>query len=89
MPLYRHLPPGDWEGWTAFFLDGVAEVSREATQTAAAILRMREDYRARIIENLGRAAANGPRVMDKLFNHPIVSVAAVREWLEITPAGAN
>jgi Fic family protein len=87
--LQKVRDAGDWEGWTAFFLDGVIEVSREATQTAAAILRMREDYRARIIENLGRAAANGQRVMDRLFNHPIVSVAAVREWLDITPAGAN
>ncbi|HEX7039872.1 MAG TPA: Fic family protein, partial [Trueperaceae bacterium] len=39
---------GDWEGWLAFFLRGVAEVSREAAQTAAAILRVREDCRARI-----------------------------------------
>lgn len=34
---------GDFEGWLAFFLRGVVEVSREATQTAAAILRMGED----------------------------------------------
>jgi Fic family protein len=80
---------GDWEGWLAFFLDGVIAVSREATQTAAAILRMREDYRARITEHLGRAAANGQRVMDRLFDHPIVTVATVREWLGLTPAGAN
>lgn len=80
---------GDWEGWLAFFLDGVIEVSREATQTAAAILRMREDYRARITERMGRAAANGQRVMDRLFDHPIVTVATVREWLGLTPAGAN
>jgi Fic family protein len=80
---------GDWEGWLAFFLDGVIEVSQQATQTAAAILRMREEYRARIIEHLGRAAANGQRVMDRLFDHPIVSVATVREWLGITAAGAN
>jgi Fic family protein len=80
---------GDWEGWLAFFLDGVIEVSQQATHTAAAILEMREDYRARITEHLGRAAANGQRVMDRLFDHPIVSVATVREWLGITPAGAN
>ena len=80
---------GDWEGWLTFFLDGVIEVSRQATHTAAAILRMREDYRARITEHLGRAAANGQRVMDRLFDHPIVSVATVREWLGLTPAGAN
>ncbi|GIW33852.1 Fic family protein [Meiothermus sp.] len=80
---------GDWEGWLGFFLKGVEVVSREATATAAAILRMREDYRAKITEHLGRAAANGQRVMDRLFEHPIVSVATVREWLGITPAGAN
>jgi cell filamentation protein, protein adenylyltransferase len=80
---------GDWEGWLAFFLRGVIEVSGEATQTAAAILRMREEYRVRITERLGRAAANGHRIMEKLFNHPIVTVARVRQWLDVTPAGAN
>jgi len=80
---------GDWEGWLAFFLRGVAEVSQQATQTAAAILRMREEYRARITERLGRAAGNGHRIMEGLFDHPIVSVATVREWLGLTPAGAN
>ncbi len=80
---------GDWEGWLAFFLDGVIVVSREATATAAAILRMREDYRAKITGHLGRAAANGQRVMDRLFDHPIVNVATVRQWLGTTPAGAN
>jgi Fic family protein len=80
---------GDWEGWMAFFLNGVVEVSQQATQTAAAILRMREAFRTRITEGLGRAAANGQRVMDRLFDHPIVTVATVREWLGLTPAGAN
>jgi Fic family protein len=80
---------GDWESWLLFFLDGVITVSREATQTAAAILRMREDYRARITEHLGRAAANGQRVMDRLFDHPIVTVAIVRDWLGITATGAH
>lgn len=80
---------GDWEGWLAFFLRGVAEVSREATDTAAAILRMREEYRTAITERLGRAAANGHRIMDNLFQHPVVTVTTVREWLEVTAAGAN
>jgi len=80
---------GDWESWLAFFLRGVAEVSRQATETAAAILRMREEYRERITERLGRAAANGHRIMEKLFIHPIVTLARVRQWLKVTPAGAN
>ena len=80
---------GSWEDWLDFFLRGVAEVSREAAATAAAILRMREDYRAKITGHLGRAAGNGHRIMDRLFDHPIVNVATVREWLDVTPAGAN
>jgi len=73
----------------AELLRGVAEVSQQATQTVAAILRMREEYRARITERLGRAAGNGNRIFEKLFDHPIVTVSTVREWLDVTPAGAN
>ena len=80
---------GDWEGWLSFFLSGVTEVSREATQTAAAVLRVREDCRTHIADRLGRAAANGHRILERLFDHPIVAVATVREWLDVTPAGAN
>lgn len=80
---------GDWEGWLAFFLQGVAEVSEEATRTASAILQMREEYRSVIARELGRAAGNGHRVMDKLFDHPLITVATVRDWLKCTPAAAN
>lgn len=80
---------GDWEGWLAFFLDGVVRVCREAADTAAAILRVREDCRTRIAEQMGRAAANGHRILEGLFDHPIVTVATVRQWLGITQAGAN
>jgi len=67
----------------------VAEVSREAAHTAAAILRVREECRARISERMGRAAANGHRILERLFDHPIVAVVTVRDWLGVTPAGAN
>lgn len=64
-------------------------MSEEATRTAAAILRMREEYRAKITERLGRAAANGHRIMERLFEPPIITVSTVRDWLGITQAGAN
>ncbi len=80
---------GDWEGWLEYFLRGVIVVSEEATRTAAAILRMREEYRAKITERFGRAAANGHRIMERLFERPIITVATVRDWLGITQAGAN
>ena len=90
---YEHLQAvrtrGDWEGWIEFFLQGVLEVSHEAAATAKAILAMREEYRSKIADNMGRGAGSAHRVMEKLFDQPIVSVATVREWLDITPAGAN
>jgi Fic family protein len=80
---------GDWEGWISFFLAGVAEVSRQATETAAAILRMREEYRGKVADRLDRSAGSAYRVMDKLFNRLVITVKSVQKWLDITPAEAN
>lgn len=80
---------GDFEGWLRFFLRGVANVSAEAADTAAAIIEMHESYRLKLSDQLGRAAANGQRVMDALFDRPIVTVATVREWLDVSSATAN
>ena len=65
---------GDYEKWLEFFLTGIAEVSTEATDTARRILALRETHRALITDNLGRGAGNGHRVLEYLFEHPIVSV---------------
>jgi Fic family protein len=47
---------GDWEGWLAFFLRGVAEVSAEAAETARRILLLREEHRTAITSGLGRGS---------------------------------
>jgi Fic family protein len=87
--LQRIRDAGDWEAWLAFFLRGVDEVSQQATQTARAILSLREKHRALITQSLGRAAANGHRVLEHLFDHPIISVNDVRELTGISFASAN
>jgi Fic family protein len=43
---------GDWEGWFKFFVRGVLEVSREATQTARTIVQLREEHRRLLSEKL-------------------------------------
>lgn len=80
---------GDFEGWLAFFLRGITEVSLEASETARRILELRERDRQQITERLGRAAANGHRVLERLYMQPILSVSDVRELLGTTYAGAN
>ncbi len=72
---------GDWEGWLAFFLQGIVEVSQQATETAQRILQMREEHRRAITETMGYAAGNGHRVLEALFERPIV---AVKDVLPIT-----
>jgi len=80
---------GDWEGWLGFFLRGVASVSREATETARRILALREDHRARVSAGLGRAAGNGHKVLEQLYQRPIVSVADVQALTTTTFTAAN
>ena len=72
---------GDWESWLAFFLQGVAEVSAQATETARRILALREDHRALITEQFGRAAGNGHRLLETLYERPIVSVNNVQDLI--------
>ncbi len=90
---YEHLQTvrdrGDWEGWLDFFLRGVIAVSREATETARRILALREDHRAAVTAGLGRAAANGHRVLEHLYQRPILSVAEVQALTGSTYTAAN
>lgn len=80
---------GDWEGWLTFFLEGVAEVSAQATETTRRVLRMRDEHRAAIASRLGRSAGNGYRVLDQLFERPIVTVGAVQELIGTSYPSAN
>lgn len=80
---------GTWEDWLLFFLRGVIEVSQQATDTARHILALREAHRASIIANFGRAAGNGQRVLDYLYEYPIVSVKQVQDLIGTTYAAAN
>lgn len=90
---YDHLQAvrdaGDWEGWLAFFLRGVAEVSSQATETARRILELREKHRALIAEHLGRAAGNGHRTLEHLYKRPIISVKEVRSVTGTSNPAAN
>ena len=80
---------GAWEDWLQFFLRGVAQVSVQATDTSRRILTLRETHRNLITENLGYSAGNGHRVLERLYERPIVSVNAVRTLTGTTYPAAN
>lgn len=80
---------GDWEGWLKFFLRGVALVSVEAADTARKILVLREEHRQQITARLGRVAGNGHRVLERLYEQPIVSVEQVQAITKTSFPAAN
>jgi Fic family protein len=69
---------GDWEGWLRFFLTGVATVAREAEQTARQIVELRRDAHA------ADASVNTLKLMDYLFEQPVINVKAAQEWLGVS-----
>lgn len=80
---------GAWEAWIKFFLRGVAEVSRSATDTARSIVRLREDHRLLISEKLANHSAHAMPLLDYLFEHPLTTVNLVKDFLGCSYLAAN
>lgn len=72
---------GDWEGWLKFFVRGVDEVSREATETAKKILQMREEHGQLIAKNLGGNAFALP-LLNLLFEQPLITISIIEQRLK-------
>jgi Fic family protein len=72
-----------------FFLRGVRTVAGEAAQTAKAILSLREEDRALITEKIVRVAGNGLKVLEQLYQTPIVTVNDVQDLIGTTYPAAN
>jgi Fic family protein len=80
---------GDWEGWLAFFLEGVASVSAEATETAREIVELRETMRTEINQRMGRRAGSALLLLDDLFKNPMVNVKRVADVAGLSQPAAN
>lgn len=78
---------GDWEGWLRFFLTGVATVSREAELTARRIVELREELRR--TAQTANISVNALKLMDHLFERPIINVKVAQELLKVSFPAAN
>lgn len=76
---------GDWEGWLRFFLAGVAETADEATGTAGKIVAMRDVDRGTV----SRLGANGLRMLDLLYERPLINARKIVEGLQVSAPTAN
>lgn len=76
---------GDWEGWLRFFLQGVAETASEAVETAGAILRLREEHDIATRD----LPVNASRLLDHLYQQPLVTTTTVKDALGVSWPTAN
>jgi Fic family protein len=79
---------GDWETWTKFFLRGLAEVSLEATETAKKIIGMKEEH-SRLVNAHIRNPVNGLKLLESLFEQPVITTTYVKKLLNVTYPTAN
>lgn len=80
---------GDWENWIKFFLKGVAEVADEATSSASAILKLKEQC-TRMLYEKESGNGNYQKLLENLFEQPFVKRTDVAEQLGVSnPTAGN
>jgi Fic family protein len=72
---------GDWEGWTDFFLAGVATIADEGVASARDLVALVTADRGSVLQNDTTSAA-AVRLFELLPRHPLVNVASVMKLLE-------
>lgn len=65
---------GDWEGWTLFFLEGVASMGREATVTAEELFKLLERDRLTLL-GATNSSVSGLRLLEQLASHPYMTLS--------------
>jgi Fic family protein len=78
---------GAWEAWLRFFLQGVAEQSRDALVRAGRLQDLRERYREKF--QTERTATRLLQVVDLLFDQPLVTINQVAGALNVRFASAS
>ena len=81
---------GDWEEWLRFFLEGVAQTSESAVDTAESLLALFDNNEAQI-RTQGRRAGSALRVHQAMKERPIISLREVanRTGLTLPTAAAG
>jgi len=79
---------GDWEGWTAFFLECVREAADDGVQVAQALHALLARDRARLVGH-PRATIAAIRLLDRLPIHPVLTVPRAAQVLGVTAPPAR
>ena len=85
--LMRVREKNDALQWFKFFLVGVIETAKSGIATFDNILKLQKEVEIRIRE-LGSRTANAQKIVNYLYQHPLLDAAKVGEVAEISPASA-
>jgi len=79
---------GAWEDWMKFFLGGIRETSEEAAKTAREVIRLKEELITKLYDN-SISSVYGIKLIDLLFQTPLISVKDISGKLKISKESAN
>lgn len=78
----------DWEGWTDFFLDGVATISDEAVASARELFNLVSTDRLRML-GAASTSVSALRLFEQLPRHPVVTVASAMKLIDASKPTAT
>ena len=85
--LMRVREKNDLLQWYKFFLVGIIETAKNSIKTFDDILQLQKEVDIKI-QSLGSRAANAQKVLNYLYQRPIIDAAKVSEAAEVSPASA-
>jgi Fic family protein len=71
--------------WLRFFLEAVNQTCMVAAQSLQEIMQLRQECEGAKIIHMGRKAPNAKKLLDYLFEQPVVTAANVSELLAVSP----
>ena len=80
---------GGRDAWLAFFLQGITDSASRAVDEIAKIAAMREEHREAVASSLGHAVPKALRVLERLFQRPVATVAEIPEITGTSYVAAN
>jgi Fic family protein len=86
--LMKVRTEGAWEDWIRFFLQGISETSEEAAKSAREIIQLKDKLMAELYKS-SIASVYAVRLVDLLFEIPLISTKEIIEKLKISKEAAN
>lgn len=85
--LLRVSTHGDWTGWFAFFLEVIEHQARDARERARTLHQLRERMREQVATN--HSSGSAAKLVDALFDIPVITIPRAREVLGVTHRAAT